>query len=117
MIERRLDMQDAARAHWLAMVGDSGVPDMEAEDFGIDNDFDTAMEIGDILLLSNYHILPSAGGWNDQFEADANDIVTNLRGLAWARSMTKESNHEPTEGQETDSDPSVVKSSDWQNLL
>lgn len=59
---------------------------MENEDFGF-HDYDSAMENGDILVLSQFHILPRAGGWDDQDEKVAEDLLTYLRGLAWARSL------------------------------
>lgn len=105
-------------AHWLAFAGSGAVLDMEAEDFGFNNDFETAMENGDILVLSNYSILPQAGGWNDQYEADAEDLKTYLRGLAWARNMKDGTEDESTEGQTTDSaEAGIVNGGNWQNVL
>lgn len=59
---------------------------MENEDFGF-HDYDSAMENGDILVLSGFQILPNAGGWNNQYRTDVEDLLMYLRGLAWARSL------------------------------
>lgn len=59
---------------------------MENEDFGF-HDFESSISNVSILVLSGFQILPNAGGWNDQYETDADDILTHLRGLMWARSL------------------------------
>lgn len=101
------------------MIEGNTIADMETEDFGFNNDYETAMEMGDILVLSDYHILPNAGGWNDQTVADKEDIFTYLRGLAWARNLKgnrdDEGNSTATEG-ETETE-GIIKTGNWQSLI
>lgn len=109
-------MQDAARAHWLAF-DNAEAADMENLDFGF-HDYESAMENGDILVLSGFHILPNAGGWNDQFVTDAQDLLTYLKGLAWARGL-KEAQHgdsEVTDGEGQTSN-GIHNAGNWQNFL
>lgn len=95
---------------------------MENEDFGF-HDYDSAMGNGDILVLSGFKILPNAGGWNDQYETDTEDILTYLRGLAWARSLKGEDDGHQTATEDEDgfetgtTDNGLTKVADWQKAF
>lgn len=78
---------------------------MENEDFGF-HDFESSKSNVSILVLSGYKILPNAGGWNDQFKTDAEDMLTHLNGIAWADSLKEEDNGRET-GEEIDVDTSL----------
>lgn len=109
-------MQDSARAHWLAF-DNAAAADMEQEDFGF-HDYESAMQNGDILVLSNFSILPNAGGWNDQYVTDAEDLLTYLKGLAWARSLKEAQNGdaETTEGTPERHD-GIANAGNWETLF
>lgn len=106
-------MQDAARSFWLTF--DDNMPlDMETQDFGF-HDFETSVSNVSILVLSGYKILPNAGGWNDQYESDSEDLLTHLRGLAWARSLKEDEDADETgtEDEEITGD-GITDISDWE---
>jgi len=74
---------------------------MEEFDVGF-HDFDSAMENGDILVLSGFKILPNEGGWNNQYRTDIEDLLMYLKGLSWARSL--KGTDDGTEDTEIDED-------------
>ena len=103
------------------MMEDGLVKDMEAEDFGF-HDFETSQTNISILLLSGFKILPTAGGWNDQLVTDADDLLTHLNGLAWARSQKAEQNDvnstDETIGSETDDlSAGIAKIANWKDAV
>lgn len=91
---------------------------MENEDFGF-HDYESAMTNGDILVLSGFRILPNAGGWNDQYTTDAEDLLTYLRGLSWARSLKGNEDDEgnPTATEDDTETEGVIKAGNWQALV
>ncbi len=65
----------------------------DIEDFGFWHHDDDVFEVCSMLLLSNYHILPGGGGWEDQEETWGDDIFTWLHlhdRLAWERRQDKD---------------------------
>lgn len=112
-IDSRQAQQEAARIHWLAFDGIAPI-DMEQEDFGFNNDFQSAMEMGDILVLSNFTILPNEGGWSAQYKDDADDILTYLRGLAWARNQKEAEDEDTTTDNEETPNDGFATIADWQ---
>lgn len=78
-------MQDQAAEHWeemaLAQLGRT-VDTPDAGDFGWISPFPQILEDCQIVLMTNYHLFPEAGGWHDQTEAFRADFKTYLRGLA-----------------------------------
>lgn len=85
---------------------------MENEDFGF-HDYDSAMSNGDILVLSGFKILPNAGGWNDQYETDSEDLLTYLRGLAWARSLKGDDDGYKPVTEDIETDDELADVGDW----
>lgn len=78
-------MQDQTSEHWeemaRAQLGQSAGFD-DVGDFGWFSPFPQILEDCQMVLLTNYHLFPKAGGWHDQTEAFRTDFKTYLRGLA-----------------------------------
>lgn len=62
---------------------------MQAEDFHFYTDPKTALQNGDIFILTGFHVLPRRGGWMDQDYFEAQDLMTYLRGYTWAKRQHK----------------------------
>lgn len=76
------------------------------------------------MIYSDFKILPNAGGWNDQFVSESNDLLTHLAGLAWARSLKGDDNGEATntandenEFEAEPTDNGLTKVADWQKAF
>jgi hypothetical protein len=73
-------MQRAVRKHWQGAADRSRKP-RRPKEFGFLNPWPYALEIGS--AFAQFGVLPSAGGWGDQFEADKHDIAEYMRGLSY----------------------------------
>jgi len=58
---------------------------MESEDFHFYQDVKTALENGDMFVLTGFSVLPQVGGWLDQDWFVAQDLLTYLRGYTWGK--------------------------------
>ncbi len=78
-------MQEQAFTHWeemaRAQLGRTEGYD-DVGDFGWLSPFPQILEDCQMVLMTNYHLFPEAGGWHDQTEAFRADFKTYLRGLA-----------------------------------
>ena len=60
---------------------------MQSEDFHFYNDWKTALDNGDALVLTGFKVLPRAGGWMEQDFFEKQDLKTYLRLYRWAWRM------------------------------
>lgn len=58
---------------------------MEAEDFHFYQDLKTALDIGDMFVLTGFTVLPQQGGLLDQDWFIYKDLLTYLRGYTWGK--------------------------------
>lgn len=65
--------------------------EVELRDFGFHHHEDTVFEVCDILIASEFQILPDAGGWLDQTEEWADDIREFLHLRAYVKAQKKAS--------------------------
>ena len=71
---------------------------MESEDFRFYQSHQTALDNGDMYILSGKTTLPRAGGWMDQDYYEAQDLLTYLRGYAWAYQINHPNNNVKRDG-------------------
>ena len=71
-------MQRAVRKHWRNAAKREHKP-KRPKDFGFINPWQYAIEIGS--AFAQFGILPCAGGWEDQYESDKQDISEYIHGL------------------------------------
>lgn len=95
-------MQTAAMEHWknaalATMFPDKAPVPGHPGDFGFLNDYRDALEMGEKFV--RYRILPHAGGWFDQLEADRHDINMYMAGLAYQSHVMWET-HKPKKRQD-----------------
>lgn len=76
-------MQEAAIEHWLSF--DDFDSEIELGDFGFALPESYVFDSCQMAVLSNFQLLPRAGGYDDQDYLWTQDLKTYLRGLAWAR--------------------------------
>lgn len=84
---QRADWQQYILERFDAFLDDEGEPP-DIGDFGFYHDEDDVFEVCNMLLLSEFHVLPDAGGWLDQDETWAHDIMQWLgirARLKWER--------------------------------
>ena len=73
----QLDMLE----HWKHITSRDGEPSsIEDEDFGFANDAEYVKQTGQIFILSNFNVMPNAGGWDDQDALWCDDMITYLKG-------------------------------------
>lgn len=75
------ECDDVWRQMALAKLGKGGPPD-DAGDYGWIGPWREVMKLCQDVVLSDYHVLPEAGGWMDQTEAFRADFRTFMKGYS-----------------------------------
>jgi hypothetical protein len=111
-MDRRLEMQEAARGHWEMMANADAEPS-DLDDFGFNNSLNYVLSTGQIFVQSHFVVMPQAGGWDDQDAAWCDDMLIYLRGLARKKWEYIQSKSESGDKSDVNTQESDEETPDW----